>query len=101
MAKLDCLAVLKAVSEPNRVRILRLLLKEKLGVNEVAHRLELSQYNVSKHLRILRQAGLLEVEKWGKQRFYHIPPLFRTRLAQQGRCLKLDCCTLHFDRLCQ
>jgi DNA-binding transcriptional ArsR family regulator len=65
MTGLDCIAALKALGEGTRLRILRLLFKEPMSVNEIADRLKASQYNVSKHLRIMREADLLEVEKQG------------------------------------
>jgi DNA-binding transcriptional ArsR family regulator len=54
-----CMAVLKALGEMSRLRIMRLLLRDRLGVNAIAQRLRMSEYNVSKHLRILKEAGLL------------------------------------------
>lgn len=59
----DCVSALKALGEDNRVRIMGLLMDGPLGVCEIARRLGSTHYNVSKHLRILREAGLLEVEK--------------------------------------
>src|SRR5258707_252335 len=72
MTGLDCIAALKALGEESRLRALRLLFKEQLGVTEISKRLRMSQYNVSKHLRIMREAGLLVVEKQGKQRLYTV-----------------------------
>jgi DNA-binding transcriptional ArsR family regulator len=74
MTGIDCIAALKALGELNRMRIVRLLLKEQLGVNQISERLKMSQYNVSKHLRILREAGLVEMEKEGQQRPYAVGP---------------------------
>ena len=80
MTGVNCMAVMKALGELNRVRIMRMLLKEPLGVNALAEQLEMSQYNVSKHLRILKEAGLLEMEKEGKQRLYRVIPSLRDEL---------------------
>ena len=99
MNGVDCIAVLKALSENNRIRIMRLLLKEQLGVNAIANRLQISEYNVSKYLRTLKEAGLLEMEKSGKQRFYRVAPHLKDELAANQNVLKLDCCTFHFDNL--
>lgn len=83
----------------NRLRIMRLLLKEQLGVNAIAHRLRISEYNVSKHLRILKEAGLLAMEKSGKQRLYGVDPRLKDELAANRNVLELDCCTFRFDKL--
>ena len=64
----DCVSALKALGEDNRVRITGLLMDSPLGVCEIARRLGSTYYNVSKHLRILREAGLLDVEKHGRER---------------------------------
>ena len=99
MTGLDCIAALKALGEENRLRTLRLLFKEQLGVNEISERLGLSQYNVSKHLRIMREAGLLEVESQGKQRLYTVARKLRNQVAANNNILDLGCCTFRFDQL--
>ncbi|UCD32811.1 MAG: winged helix-turn-helix transcriptional regulator [Desulfobacterales bacterium] len=57
--------VMKALSDPNRVKILKLLQQKVLCVCELQHALELSQPNVSKHLKILEESGLVEFQKDG------------------------------------
>lgn len=99
MTGIDCIAALKALGELNRMRMVRLLLKKKLGVNEIAEQLALSQYNVSKHLRILKEAGLLAMEKAGKQRLYTVVPRLKDQLATNQNVLELGCCTFRFDKL--
>jgi DNA-binding transcriptional ArsR family regulator len=99
MTGIDCIAALKALGEMNRLRIVRLLLKEQLGVNQISERLGISQYNVSKHLRILKEAGLVEMEKEGQQRLYAVVPRLKSHLAANKNVLEMDCCTFRFDRL--
>lgn len=99
MRGIDCIAVLKALGELSRLRIVRLLLKEQLGVNAIAERLGTSQYNVSKHLRVLREAGLVEMQKLGQQRLYEVVPGLKRQLAANKNVLELNCCTFRFDRL--
>jgi DNA-binding transcriptional ArsR family regulator len=99
MTGVKCMAVLKALSEMNRLRIMRLLLKEQLGVNAIGRRLRISEYNVSKHLRILREAGLLAMEKSGRQRLYGVAPCLKDELAANRNVLELECCTFRFDKL--
>ena len=99
MTGIDCIAALKALGELNRMRIMRLLLKEQLGVNQISESLKLSQYNVSKHLRILKEAGLVEMEKQGQQRLYSVVPRLKNQLAANKNVLELGCCTFRFDRL--
>ncbi len=99
VAKIDCITALKALGELNRLRIVRLLLKAQLSVNEVSEQLKMSQYNVSKHLKILRAAGLVEGEQQGKLRLYSVSPGLKTHLKTNANVLELGCCTFRFDRL--
>jgi DNA-binding transcriptional ArsR family regulator len=91
----DCVVALRALGEDTRVRIVGLLINEALGVGEISKRLGVSPYNVSKHLRILREAGLLKVEKSGRTRFYALPDAIRGR-ATEGSVLDLGCCSFRF-----
>ena len=70
----DCVVALRALGEDTRVRIVSLLVDQPLEVGEIGKRLGVSQIcNVSKHLQILREAGLLEVEKDGRRHLYALP----------------------------
>ena len=64
---------LAALAEPNRFRIVELLLRSGPSpVNEIGARLHLQQPQVSKHLRVLREAGLVEVRPRAQQRLYEL-----------------------------
>ena len=64
--------ILKAISNPERLKIMRLLSARKLCVYEIMSSLKLSQTTTSYHLRVLRGAGLVKDEKKGKWVFYSI-----------------------------
>ena len=59
-----------AVAEPQRRRILTLLKGRERSVNDLAGALRVSQPRVSKHLRVLREVGLVSVREAGQQRLY-------------------------------
>jgi DNA-binding transcriptional ArsR family regulator len=59
-----------ALAEPSRRRILDLLRERERSVNELVAQLELSQPGVSKHLKVLRESGLVSVRPDGKRRWY-------------------------------
>lgn len=61
-----------AVAEPSRRLILDLLRERERSVGELVDRVGLSQPGVSKHLRLLREAGLVEARAEGRQRVYHL-----------------------------
>ena len=61
-----------AVAEPRRREILDLLAGGELPVNDLVSRLRLAQPQVSKHLRVLREVGLVKVRDEGRQRMYRL-----------------------------
>jgi DNA-binding transcriptional ArsR family regulator len=61
-----------AVAEPRRREILDLLAGGEQPVNDLVHALGLSQPQVSKHLRVLREVGAVEVREAGRQRLYSL-----------------------------
>jgi DNA-binding transcriptional ArsR family regulator len=60
----------EVLAEPTRRRILDLLRERERSVGELVKHLALSQPGVSKHLRVLREAGLVEVRHDAQRRFY-------------------------------
>jgi DNA-binding transcriptional ArsR family regulator len=62
----------EVLAEPNRRRILDLLLVEERPVGELVRELDVSQPAVSKHLRVLREAGLVDVRPEAQQRLYRV-----------------------------
>ena len=62
------------VAEPNRRAILTLLLSSERSVGEIERELGLSQPSVSKHLRVLREAGFVESRIVAQRRLYRLRP---------------------------
>ncbi|MFC0469296.1 ArsR/SmtB family transcription factor [Halalkalibacter kiskunsagensis] len=63
-----------ALAEPNRLDIVDLLLDGPLPVGEIAKKLKLNQPQTSKHLRVLSNAGLVEVQQVANLRIYNLRP---------------------------
>jgi DNA-binding transcriptional ArsR family regulator len=61
-----------AIAEPQRRQILDLLAPGELPVNDLVVLLGLGQPQVSKHLKVLREVGLVDVREDGRQRLYRI-----------------------------
>ena len=95
--KTECIPVLKALADETRWRIVRELLKETLTVSELTERLGANQYNISKHLRILRETGIVTTEKEGKNLNCTIEPELKQKIARSRNQLDLGCCTFRFD----
>ena len=61
-----------AIAEPQRRQILTLLTSREQPVNDVAQALHITQPRASKHLRVLREVGLVRVRRAGKERYYSL-----------------------------
>jgi len=104
----DAVALLKALADPTRLRILLLLQVRELCVCELTYILGMEQSRISHHMRILREAGLTEDLRQGRWIIYRIPKgsrelidglfasLRRARLGgptrRAGDARKLDLC---------
>lgn len=64
--------VFAAISDPTRRELLDLLAEREYSVNDLVSRFEVSQPAVSHHLRILREAGLVEKRQAGRRRLYRL-----------------------------
>jgi DNA-binding transcriptional ArsR family regulator len=71
---LAMLETLRALAEPNRFQIVELLLDGPRPVGDMVHRLRLRQPQVSKHLRVLSHAGLVDVRVDAQRRIYALRP---------------------------
>ncbi len=94
-----CPAVLKALSDEVRWRIVQELLNEgQVKVTDLATKLDVTQPTMSKHLRILRETGIVVSEKEGTLVWCRVTPEFRQRLRNGKQILDLGCCTFRFDQ---
>jgi len=67
-------SVFEIIAEPNRRAILSLLVSSQQSVGEIERRLGMPQPTVSKHLRVLRDAGFVESTVDAQRRLYHLKP---------------------------
>lgn len=98
MPAADCSEVLKAMADQTRQRIVKSLLVREWSVNELAEKLSLPQYSTSKHLSVLRSAGIVAARALGSRREYRIAPALRRKLERDGT-LDFGCCTFRIDLL--
>ena len=74
---------MKALSDPNRIRVVKILEEGELCVCEVQELLGLAQSTVSKHLKILEESGLVESRKegtWINYRISEEPPVYAAEM---------------------
>lgn len=101
----DVESVFEIVAEPNRRAILSLLAMSQQSVGEIERRLRMSQPTVSKHLRVLREAGFVESTVDAQRRLYRLKPEPLRELdswLQQFRQLwsrHADALERHLDRM--
>src|SRR5258706_8844148 len=67
-------SVFEIIAEPNRRAILSLLVSSQQSVGEIERRLRMPQPTVSKHLRVLREAGIVEATVDAQRRLYKLRP---------------------------
>ena len=98
-------SVFEIIAEPSRRAILGLLVSSEQTVGELERRLRMSQPTVSKHLRVLREAGFVESTVDAQRRLYRLKPEpfreFDAWLAQFRRfwSAHIDALERHLDRM--
>jgi len=98
-------SVFEIIAEPNRRAILSLLVSSQQSVGEIERQLRMPQPAVSKHLRVLRQAGFVESRVDAQRRIYRLKPEpfqeVDDWLAQFRRfwSAHLDALERHLDRM--
>src|SRR5499425_2337177 len=100
-------SVFEIIAEPNRRAILSLLVSSEQSVGEIEHRLRMQQPTVSKHLRVLREAGVVESTIDAQRRLYRLKPEALQEVDawlapfRQLWATHIDALERHLDRLDQ
>lgn len=91
----ECAGYLKAVADPERLKIIQLLQGGPKAVGDVCRALDVAIANASHHLRLLKSAGLVTRQKKGRFVIYALDPRF-LRQASRSKLNVLDfgCCRL-------
>ena len=74
----------KILSEPSRLQILQAICDRERSVSEICDRTKLNQANVSKHLQLLKSAGVVACRRVGICRYYRIIDLDLLNLCAEG-----------------
>ena len=67
-------AALKAIAEPRRREILRLVRDKERTAGEIAEKFDVTRPAISQHLAVLKEAGLVSERREGTRRFYEVRP---------------------------
>ena len=92
--------LLQALAHPKRLEILNLLAQKSLMVTEIYSMLDLPQANISQHLQLLRQVGVVTTKREGKEIYYRLgSQKIKQYLPQRFNLLKLT--PLVHDPVCR
>jgi DNA-binding transcriptional ArsR family regulator len=75
-------AVFSALGEPNRLQIVELLRTNSFAVGQIVETVGIRQPQVSKHLKVLAESGIVSVEPRARQRIYHLQAAPFDRIAR-------------------
>ncbi len=93
----ECAGIMRALGDATRLRILEVLLAREQCVSDLVAQVRRTQPHVSHHLRILREAGLIEGLRDGKRICYRISPKIQMLLEdRKRRALDFGCCRISF-----
>ena len=96
--EISCADLLKALGDDTRLRVVKYLLEGERHAGELQSDLGVEQSLLSHHLRLLRNAGIVQSERDGKAVLYRLTPAVEIR--RNGRTLDLGCCQLSFESNC-
>jgi len=93
----QCAGVMRALGDETRLKILESLLAQEKCVSELVEAIGKQQPHVSHHLRILREAGLIEGLREGQRVCYRIAPSVQRQLKDsKQQAIDLGCCRISF-----
>lgn len=94
----ECSERLKAIADPDRLRIIQVLRLQPWCVSEIAELLEKEIGSVSHHLQILKNRGIVETEKQGKQVIYSLAPGVFSKGRSKNDALDFGCCRIELPK---
>jgi DNA-binding transcriptional ArsR family regulator len=92
--EISCATMLKALADETRLAVVRQLLTNPQHVGEIQVALGIEQSLLSHHLKLLRDAGIVESERDGKSVLYRLAS--SVELRRRGNIIDLGCCQLSF-----
>ena len=93
--KIDCSASLKVLADQTRLAVVRLLIGDSMTVSELNETLGVEPTLLSHHLRVLRDAGIVQHLREGRSIRYSISE--QVKSTRQGASVDLGCCQILFD----
>lgn len=97
MDSATCAKVLKALGDDTRLKILDYLFSGEYSVSDISDNVGVEYSQVSHHLRVLRNAGLVLDSKDGKFVLYKLDPVFYSNSGRKKNILDFECCSIEFN----
>ncbi|MGE3806396.1 MAG: ArsR/SmtB family transcription factor [Gemmataceae bacterium] len=95
----SCARKLRALADPERLRIVQCLREGPITVSELAAKLDEPVVNISHHLGVLRQAGVVIDEKQGRFVSYSLhPDVFQQTRSRNNDYLNFGCCRIEIPK---
>ena len=95
----QCAKMFRVIGDSTRFRIVQTLLSREQCVGDLVRIVKTSQPHVSHHLRVLREAGLVQGIREGQRIWYRLAPAVQEHLTgTKGEALDFGCCKISFSR---
>jgi len=92
-----CAKVLRALGDDTRLKILDFLFSGEFSVSDISEGVDVDYSQVSHHLGVLRNAGLVSDSKDGKFVMYKLHPVFFNSNTGNKNVLDFECCSIEFS----
>jgi DNA-binding transcriptional ArsR family regulator len=94
----ECAKIFRVIGDNTRYRIVQILLDGERCVSDLVRMVEGSQPHISHHLRVLREADIVEGIRDGQRICYRVRPVMRARLTRSRHGgLDFGCCKISFS----
>ena len=93
--EISCAEMLKVLADETRLAVVRQLMSGSRHVGGINAELQVEPTLLSHHLKVLREAGIVEAERDGKAMLYRLSPNVESR--RRGKAIDLGCCRLTFE----
>ena len=99
MDSAKCAKVLRALGDDTRLKILDFLFGGEFSVSDISEGVGVEYSQVSHHLGVLRNAGLVSDSKDGKFVMYKLHPVFYDGKSRNKNVLDFECCSIEFNNV--
>lgn len=92
----ECASVFRAMADESRLKILRALFGHERSVGDLSAELDFEQHFTSRHLAVLRHAGLVLARRDAQRMIYTLHPSVHDHMASSDDSIDLGCCEVRF-----